>query len=1252
MALNYIVFIDEQESKNILKKIAAGTEAEKALESISFGSAEIKSEGLDSAIFLNARIENAEGISGLSMLRSMVEKQTGLRLKYVFSFSDKVKKHSLIAEMWPFFCENAEDLSAWLSECGVECINEQKIKILCATSLVKAKLSEPAAVNRLKKHISSFFGVSVEPEFCLKENTYGGNNSAAQRIFIEQPKSVKSSVITAEEIKGDSVPIEDITQEGKYIIEGRTFVQPDNIKELRKKRGTFVVSFYLTNEKDTIKCICFVNAGDALLEMSEKLGNIRCSAEVYFDGIERELTARVKKIFMLPEKQRRDNAAIKRIELHAHTKMSAMDGLMAPSQYLDAAFSWGMPAFAVTDHGVVHSFPEIYTGMIKKLKKKYPEVFEYEENGKKKFRAADEAYKICIEEKGAPKIIFGMEGYLVEDRDAKPPSKEDNDGDEEKVKPWHIIILAKNKTGLKNLYKLVTCSHLHYFYKKPRIPKSELLKHREGLLLGTACWLGELYQAYLKNEPEEKIKQISKLYDYFEIQPDTNNDFLIREGILTLEKLHEINKAIIELGRAEKKPVVATCDAHFYDRHDRRYREFLMLAMGFNEASAELYLRTTDEMLSEFEYLGKETAAEVVIEGPARVASMIEGGIMPVPDRLNPPVIADADQRVKKAVWDKALELYGEKIHPEVRARIERELDAIIGNKYAVLYLIAKEMVDRSNKDGYIVGSRGSVGSSFAAYLCGITEVNPLKAHYLCGKCGYFEFVETDLAGVDLPEKNCPDCGAPTLRDGYNIPFETFMGFKGDKVPDIDLNFSGEYQEKIHKFVIEMFGEDKVFRAGTISTLQENAVRKDFMNKYMEKAGVTLKEAEKTRLAIGCRDVKRSTGQHPGGLMLVPSDRDIHEFTPVQHNKDRDGYTTHFDYHYIHDTLVKIDALGHELPTSFKYLCDALNVKFEDIPLDDKQTMQIFSSLKPLKVNPENYEVPVGTLGIPEYGTKFTREMLNSTKPKTFTELVYIAGLSHGTNVWLGNAEELIRNKTATLKEVISVRDDIMNYLIGKGLPKDVSFKITESVRKGNGLTSEQEKIMRENKIPDWYINSCKKIKYMFPKAHAVAYAMMSVRIAYIKVHHPAHFYADYFNRARSGFEFEFTEYDMEGVKRRIRESRINKEAEKKEKDRIEVLEVLFEMLERGIAFADVSIYDSHPIRFVVKDDRVLPPITIIPQLGEKVALLIEQERKKGRFTSVEDLVRRTKVNKNVAEFMKNKGLIEGLPQSDQAVLF
>jgi len=1252
MALNYIISIDERESKNILRNIAAGTGAEKAVESISFGSAEMRPDPSGTAIFLNTHLDSEEGASGLAELRCLVEKKTGVPLKYVFTFSDSIPKGSLLSPMWQFFCESAGELSAWLSECSAEHAGDDRVLIYCATSLVKARLSEPNSLQQLKRSMHSFFGASFEPEFRLKEPSVSGQATVIQEMVIEQPKPDKSAVLTRDEIKGVLTQIEDITGEGRFIIEGRSFAQADNVRELRNKKGTFIVSFYVTNEKDTIKCICFVETGDALLDISDKMGNVRCAVEVAFDERDRELTAKVKKIFRLPATARKDNAAVKRIELHAHTKMSAMDGLMGPSQYLDAAYSWGMPAFAVTDHGVVHSFPEIYNGMIKKLKKKHPEAFEFEDNGKKKYRATDEAYRICIEEKGAPKIIFGMEGYLVEDKDARPPTKEEKENEEEKVKPWHIIILAKNKEGLKNLYKLVSASHLHYFYKKPRIPRSELLKHREGLVIGTACWLGELYQAFLNNEPAEKIRAISAMYDYFEIQPDTNNDFLVREGRLTQEKLHEINKSIVELGRAEGKPVVATCDAHFYEKHDRRYREFLMLAMGFNEAAAELYLRTTDEMLAEFAYLGEETAREVVITGPGKVASMIEGGMMPVPDRLNPPVIADADERVRKAVWDRALELYGENMHSDVKARIERELTAVIGNKYAVLYLIAKEMVHRSNKDGYIVGSRGSVGSSFAAYLCGITEVNPLKANYACKKCGYFEFVETDLAGVDLPEKNCPECGEKTLRDGYNIPFETFMGFKGDKVPDIDLNFSGEYQETIHKFVIEMFGEDKVFRAGTIGTLQENAVRKDFMNKYMEKAGITLKEAEKTRLAMGCRDVKRSTGQHPGGLMLVPEDRDIHEFTPVQFNKEKDGYTTHFDYHFIHDTLVKIDALGHELPTSFKYLCDALNVKFEDIPLDDKPTMQLFSSLKPLNVKPENYEVPVGTLGVPEYGTKFTREMLNSTKPKTFTELVYIAGLSHGTDVWRGNAEELIRNKTATLKEVISVRDDIMNYLIGKGLPKDVSFKITESVRKGNGLTPDFEKSMRQHKVPDWYIDSCKKIKYMFPKAHAVAYAMMSVRIAYIKVHHPAYFYSDYFNRSRSGFEFEFMGYDMEGVKRRIRESRMNKEPEKKEKDRLEVLEVLFEMRERNVSFAPVSIYDSHPVRFTVREGLVLPPITVIPQLGEKVALLIEQERKKGKFTSVEDLVRRTKVNKNVAEFMKVNGLIEGLPQSDQAVLF
>jgi DNA polymerase III subunit alpha, Gram-positive type len=695
---------------------------------------------------------------------------------------------------------------------------------------------------------------------------------------------------------------------------------------------------------------------------------------------------------------------------------------------------------------------------------------------------------------------------------------------------------------------------------------------------------------------------------------------------------------------------------HFLKEEDRIYREVLLLGQGYDdiadEGSADLSFKTTEKMLKEFSYLGEELAREVVIDNPRKINDMIEYGIAPVPDKPHPPILMDADKEISGITWKTAREIYGDTLPSLVEQRVKRELDAIIGNKYATLYLIAKKMVDQSNKDGYIVGSRGSVGSSIVAFLCGISEVNPLQAHYICPKCKYSEFAATDLAGVDLEDKKCPKCGADLRKDGFNIPFETFMGFEGEKMPDIDLNFSGEYQDRIHRFVVDLFGEDKVYRAGTIVTIQEQAVKKDFMNKYLEKTRRKIKNAEIERLARGCAGVKRSTGQHAGGLMLVPEDKDIYDFTPIQYSPKGDAVTTHFDYEYIHDTLVKVDALGHDLPTSLKRLCEELKINVNDIPLNDKKTMKIFSDIKTLGVDPKNYDHSVGTLGVPEYGTKFTRDMLEATKPKTFSELIYIAGLSHGTNVWLNNAEDLIKNKTATLKEVISVRDDIMNYLINKGLAKSEAFHITEKVRKGKGLAKEDEEIMRKNKVPGWYIDSCKKIKYMFPKAHAVAYAIMSFRIAYMKVNYPLYFYADYFYRERDGFEYEFASLDSAGIKARLKGFKMKRDLEKKEKDRLKVLEVLLEMKERGGDFLNVDIYESSGSIFRVKGGKILLPLTVIPELGEKVAAAVEEERKKGKFKSIEDLIKRTKVNKNVIEFMKTNRMIEGMPASDQAVLF
>jgi DNA polymerase-3 subunit alpha (Gram-positive type) len=1222
----YVINIDEEETKNMLRSAIVADENDRSFENICFDTVALLPEQGGFIMSFTLKLKGDVTEFFLSSLKELIGQKTGLPARFIYTFTEDAPFEKLVRVLWKFFREELQEKGTWFDGTDVN-FGSGILGIKCTNEFVAGKISEQKTLLLIMKKFREFYGRDAEVRVEFDETLKAGQGEpeeAKPSIKITQEKSKESKIITNDEIKGEPTPIEQIHEPRRCIIEGRSFVGEDAVRELRSKKGTYIICFYITDDTDSIKAIAFADEGDGLIDEVKTMGHVRVSAEISYDDREGELTARVKRIKKIPAPLRKDMAAAgeKRIELHAHTKMSAMDGLMNIEDYIKTAINWGHEAVAITDHGVVHSFP-IAFGAIKKMKSNI-------------------------------KLIFGMEGYLIDDKDGDAIRGQDEGKEKDKkLKPWHITLLVKNYVGLKNLYKLVSESHINYFYKKANIPRSVLMKHREGLIIGSACYLGEVFQSFVKNDSSEKKEQVAGLYDYFEIMPDTNNAFMIKEGMVKdIEALHVLNHEIIELGWKLNKPVVATGDVHFLNPKDKKYREFLMLAMGFDEADADLFFHTTDEMLEEFKYLGEDTAKEVVIKNPKKIAAMIEHGIKPVPDNLHPPSIEDAAKKIREASWDRAYELYGDRMLHEVKARASRELEAIIGNNYAVLYLIAKEMVNKSNSDGYIVGSRGSVGSSFVAYLCGISEVNPLQAHHLCQSCKHMEFVNTDLAGVDLEEKMCPECGKKMLRDGFNIPFETFMGFKGDKVPDIDLNFSGEYQSKIHDFLINMFGKDKVFRAGTLSTLQQKAVEKDFMNKYIEKTGAVLKNAEKTRLALGCIDVKRSTGQHPGGLMLVPMDKEIYDFTPIQYSPDKSSITTHFDYHYIHDTLVKIDALGHELPTSLKHICEGLKIKVEDIPIDDKKTMQIFSGLKVLGLNPENYDPAIGTLGVPEYGTKFTRDMLNDTKPKTFAELVYIAGLSHGTDVWLGNAKDLIDSKKATLKEVISVRDDIMNYLINKGLEKSTAFKITESVRKGKGLTPEDEKIMKDHKVPDWYIDSCKKIKYMFPKAHAVAYAIMSVRIAYMKVHHPLYFYADYFNRDMEGFDYDFISYDFDIAKRKVREGKMNKDQDKKEKDRMRVLEVLMEMKERKMGIVNVDLYESDPLRFTVKNEKIVPPLIIVPSLGQKVALGIALERAKGRFSSAEDLSKRTKVNKNVLEFIRVNKIAEGLPESDQAVLF
>ncbi len=828
-----------------------------------------------------------------------------------------------------------------------------------------------------------------------------------------------------------------------------------------------------------------------------------------------------------------------------------------------------------------------------------------------------------------------------------------------KLDTHHVLILVKNYTGLKNLYRLVSKSHLNYFYKKPRLPKSLLNQYREGLLIGTACEAGELYQAYLRGKTAETIEEISLFYDFLEIQPLANNQFLVEKGIVKgIEDIKEINRRIVELAEGQKKPVVATGDVHFLYQRDEVFRRILMAGQGFSDADnqAPLYFKTTQEMLDEFSYLGKERAEAVVIDFPNAINEMIEE-IIPIPDGTYPPVIEGSDEELRRLCYEKAKRIYGTPLPEIVQSRLDRELNSIISNGYAVMYIIAQKLVTKSLRDGYLVGSRGSVGSSFAATMSDITEVNPLAPHYVCGNCKHSEFILDGSygSGADLPDKNCPSCGTTLTKDGHDIPFEVFLGFEGDKEPDIDLNFAGEYQSEAHKYTEELFGTGKVYRAGTIGTIADKTAY-GFVRKYLEEKGIQHNQTEINRLTMGCTGVKRTSGQHPGGVMIVPAHKDIHEFCPIQYpaNDASSGViTTHFDYHSISGRLLKLDILGHDVPTIIKMLEDITGLNAQQIPLDDQSTVSIFTSTKALDIDPQELGCDVGTLGIPEFGTKFVRQMLMDTKPSTFAELVRISGLSHGTDVWLNNAQDLVRGNIAELKDVISTRDDIMNYLILKGLPKKTSFKIMENVRKGKGLSSENEEEMKSNNVPQWYIDSCNKIKYMFPKAHAAAYVMMSFRIAYFKVHHPEAFYATYFTTKAEDFDADLIVKGEETVREKIKElEAMGNNMTAKEKNLLTVLEVALEMFLRKIQLLSVDIYHSDADKFLVVDNKLLPPLKSLQGVGQNAARNIVEARKDGEFISLEDLRERTKVTKTVIETLVNHGCISDLPKTNQLSLF
>lgn len=1179
-------------------------------------------------------------------------------------------------------------------------------------------------------------------------------------------------------------------------------------------------TFCITDYTGSYRCKVFQNNNDSQITDNLKIGKTYVvRGDVINDRFTHENIIDVSYVGTVEKYKKADKAPEKRIELHLHTKMSALDGVSSAKSLIRRAADWGHSAVAITDHGVLQAYPEAMNAANALAKEGKPikvlygceayfvrdyvpavkgsddrlfdapiVVFDFEttglspisekiteigavklENGKvvdtfssfvnpqkpispkiteltgitndmvknaplegeavPKFlefigdcpliahnaefdisflRAAAERLSIdfeptYIDTLAVSRSLFPelkshkldvvakhlklsefnhhracddakiladiwVEMYkTVEYRYRSKTIQELNTalsgGDYKSLRSYHMIILVKNKVGLKNLYKLVSDAHINHFYKKPRILKSVLDKYREGLIIGSACEQGELYRAIVGGRPWRELCEIAEYYDYLEIQPDGNNMFMVREGSLkSVEDLHEINKTIIKLADKLKKPVVATGDVHFLDPEDGAFRKVIMAGQGFKdvEDQAPLYFRTTDDMLEQFAYLGKQRAHEVVIDNPKKIADMIDDGIKPIPDGKYPPSLPGANEELVEIVNKRAREIYGDPLPDIVKKRMDRELDSIISNGFAVLYMIAQKLIADSEAHGYHVGSRGSVGSSFVATLAGISEVNPLSPHYVCPKCKHSEFFENGeyASGYDMPPKKCTECGTEYIREGQEIPFETFLGFHGDKDPDIDLNFSGEYQANAHKYTGVLFGEDHVFKAGTVSTVAEKTAY-GFAKKYFEERGVYASEAEITRLAKGADGVKRTTSQHPGGMIVVPQEFDVFDFTPIQHpadDKDKGTITTHFDFTSLHETICKLDILGHDAPTIYKMLEDLTGILIKDVDICDPAIYELLHSTAPLGVTPEDIGTDIGTLGLPEMGTPFTIQMIKEAKPEKFSDLIQISGLSHGTDVWLGNAADLIKEGICTISNVIGTRDSIMTTLIHKGLEPTMAFKIMEIVRKGKAtklLTEEHINAMKEHGVEQWYIDSCMKIKYMFPKAHATAYVTSGLKIAWFKVHKPVEYYATYFSIKGEELNAEEVLKGKEFVKGIIT-SLQNQDSKPsaKDKEKIVLYQVVNEMYARGIEFLPVDLYRSAAKKCVIEDGKLRLPFTSINGLGETAALKLEEARADGEFISIEDIKQRAGLSKTVIESLKSCGAIKNLNETNQMSFF
>ncbi len=1329
-----------------------------------------------------------------------------------------LSKEEEIEMIWPQltkeFNEKFSYSKTWFERAKLF-FEDDTLMISLETKLAAKKMSKARVINFIKNRI--YYYLDEELDIRIENGDFFKNDKslkkdlkkeqAAKSKRRQKKRKNKNRIIYGGKINNgkNKVDLDQIKSEQRNITTSG-FVFDQEVKQIRK--NLTLHTFHITNFKDSLTCKAFLNNNGQKLNIKEDM-EVLVKGNIQYDKYSKDLILMADRINKIGEKKsREDKSDQKRIELHLHTKMSAMDSTVDVENAVKRASKWGHDALAITDHGIVQSYPDAYQAGQKygvdiifgleaylidngkpivvnpsdqNINETEFVVFDLETTGLnpvnneiieigavklKEGKVVDEFSSMVKPERNIPaKIteITGIDDSMVQDaepfekvfkkfidfmdgaplvahnmdfdysfireplnefmrsdeitlidtltlaRAVKPKlknhklatlvdhynidlenhhralddakatgylflallreeeSEELNNINElneltknidwKKQRPYHALVLAKNQAGLKDIYKLVSKAHLDNFYRKPRILKSELLAKRENLLIGSACESGQLFNYILNNRSSKEIKEVVKFYDFLEIQPLGNNEFLISNQLDDKNELKNINKRIYELGKKFKKPVVATGDVHFLDPKDEIYRKILQAGQGFDDYDnqAPLYYRTTGEMLEEFDYFSEEEAHEIVVENPNKIYQKIEE-IKPIPDGLYTPDIEGADEKIKSMSYNKAKKLYGEDLPEYIEARLEKELNSIIDNGYSVIYLIAHKLVKRSLEDGYLVGSRGSVGSSFVATMTDITEVNPLPAHYRCENCQNVEIKQEEeySTGIDLPDKKCPECGEQYTKDGFDIPFEVFMGFKGDKVPDIDLNFSGEYQNTIHEATEEFFGRDYVFRAGTISTIADRTAF-GFVKNYLDDNDIEVKKAEINRLVDGCAGVKRTTGQHPGGLMVVPKNMDIYDFTPIQHpanDQETRVRTTHFDYHSISGRILKLDLLGHDDPTSLRMLQDLTGVDPETIPLDDPETMKIFSSTESLGVSKEKINSEVGTYGIPEFGTSFVRQMLIDTRPSTFAELVRISGLSHGTDVWLNNAQELIKNDKATLSEVISVRDDIMNYLLQKGLEPIDAFWIMEHVRKGKGLTEKEEQKMRDKGVPDWYIDSCKKIKYMFPKAHAAAYVMMAYRIAYFKVHYPKAFYLTYFSTKASAFDAQIIDKGLEFVKDYLNKLNEQDKLTAKDKETITILEVVIEAMHRGVEFGKVDLYNSKKNKFILRDEKLVPPLICLEGLGSSAAESIIEARAQGKFISIEDLTNRTSLSKTVIEKMKEHGTLKGLPEKNQLSLF